>query len=123
MLLQGLPIVVRTLDRVLLKIFPNGTTPDVILNETDVQTVWGLKGDDVLGWAWDASSSYGKNTQDHSTRNNLNPSLGPSSPTSFGLQNTMLINGSLTLTLKNFRYWFGANPLSVAWGLDYRKEG
>ena len=108
----------------IVEIFPNGTTPDVILSETDVQTVWGLKGDNVLGWAWDVSSSYGKNTQDHSTQNNLNPSLGPSSPTSFGLQKYDAYQWVSNLDLKKtFDIGFGATPLSVAWGLDYRKEG
>ena len=107
-----------------IEIFPNGTTPDVILSETDVQTVWGLKGDNVLGWSWDASSSYGKNAQKHSTKNNLNPSLGPASPTSFGLQQYDAYQWVTNLDLKkNFDVGLGVTPLSVAWGLDYRKEG
>lgn len=106
------------------EIFPNGTTPNVILSETDVQSVWGVKGDDFLGWSWDLSSSYGKNSQNHSTKNNLNPSLGPLSPTSFGLQRYDAYQWVTNLDYKkSFDIGLGVTPLSVAWGLDYRKEG
>lgn len=105
-------------------IFPDGTTPDVILDEFDVQSVWGIKGDNVLGWSWDLSTSYGKNEQDHSTKNNLNPSLGPTSPTSFGLQKYEAYQWVTNADFKKaFDIGFGVSPLTVAWGLDYRKEG
>lgn len=105
-------------------IFPDGTTPDVILDEFDFQSVWGIKGDNLLGWSWDVSTSYGKNEQDHSTANNLNPSLGSASPTSFGLQKYEAFQWVTNLDVKKeFDLGFIDNPLNVAWGLDYRKEG
>lgn len=109
---------------VVTEIYPNGTTPVIALDERDYQSVWGVKGDNFLGWAWDASTSYGKDTQKHSTSSNLNPSLGTASPTSFGLQKYETYQWSNNLDFRRaFDIGFGYKPLNVAWGLDYRKEG
>lgn len=106
------------------EIYPNGTTPVIALDERDYQSVWGVKGDNFLGWAWDASTSYGKDTQKHSTSSNLNPSLGTASPTSFGLQKYETYQWSNNLDFRRaFDIGFGYKPFNVAWGLDYRKEG
>ncbi|KAA8733742.1 TonB-dependent receptor [Acinetobacter qingfengensis] len=106
------------------EIYPDGTTPEVLLDEFDLQSVWGIKGDDFYGWSWDVSSSYGKDKQDHSTKDNLNPSLGTASPTTFGLQRYEAYQWVNNIDFKKaFDIGFGVNPLNVAWGVDYRKEG
>ncbi|UJA00804.1 TonB-dependent receptor plug domain-containing protein [Acinetobacter johnsonii] len=106
------------------EIYPDGVAPAMNLDEFDFQSVWGIKGKTKNGWSWDVSTSYGKDQQDTDTTDNLNPSLGPTSPTQFGLQKYEAYQWVTNLDFnKPFDIGFGVNPLTVAWGLDYRNEG
>ncbi|KAA8733731.1 TonB-dependent receptor [Acinetobacter qingfengensis] len=106
------------------EIYPDGVAPIMKLDESDFQTVWGIKGDQLWGWSWDISTSYGKNILDTTTTDNINASLGTNSPTNFGLQKYEAYQWVNNLDFKkSFDIGLGVNPLSVAWGLDYRKEG
>ncbi|MFU8926696.1 TonB-dependent receptor plug domain-containing protein [Acinetobacter puyangensis] len=106
------------------EIYPDGVAPAMNLDEFDYQSVLGVKGKTTSGWSWDVSTSYGKDSQDTDTTDNLNPSLGPTSPTAFGLQKYEAYQWVTNLDLnKVFDIGIGVNPLNVAWGIDYREEG
>lgn len=121
--ISGLAFRRPTQNSIITELYPDGTTPDFLIDETDYQSVIGIKGDDFLGWSWDVSTSYGQDKLEYSTNKNLNPSLGPASPTSFGLQKYTASQWTSNIDFnKAFDIGFGASPLNVAWGLDYRKE-
>lgn len=102
--------------------YPNGYSPYWLINETDFQSAFGAKGQDFGGWAWDLSSTYGRNYAKQRTYNNQNPSLGENTPNRF--TSGIYIADQLTsnLDLKN-SYEIGlAKPLDVAFGFEHRRE-
>lgn len=102
-------------------VYPDGYRPQTIIESDDVQLVGGLRGE-IGGWAADASLNYGFSAYDFSLENSLNPSLGPTSPTSFFLGDYRfdLVNLNLDLT-RSFEVGL-ASPLEIAWGVEYRNE-
>jgi iron complex outermembrane receptor protein len=62
--------------------YPNGFIATRDINETDFQQAAGIRGD-LGSWSYDLSSTVGNNHVKDSTHNNLNPSMGLSSPTAF----------------------------------------
>lgn len=102
--------------------FPNGYSPYWVINETDFQSAFGAKGDNFAGWAWDLSSTYGRNYAKQRSYNNQNPSLGENTPNKF--TSGIYIADQLTsnLDLKK-SYEIGlAKPLDVAFGFEHRRE-
>jgi len=102
--------------------YPDGYSPYWLVNETDFQSAFGARGDDLGGWAWDLSSTYGRNYSKQRTYNNQNPSLGENTPNKF--TSGIYIADQLTtnLDLKN-AYEIGlAKPLDVAFGFEHRRE-
>ena len=102
-------------------IYPDGFLPQIETYSQDRSLVAGLRGE-VAGWKWDASYNYGYNHLDFHTRNTLNVSLGPDSPTSFydgALETTQNI-GNLDVS-RGFD-WGLAYPVNVAFGVEYRNE-
>jgi len=102
--------------------YPDGYSPYWLINETDFQSAFGAKGEDFSGWAWDLSSTYGRNYAKQRTYNNQNPSLGENTPNKF--TSGIYIADQLTsnLDLKN-SYEIGlAKPLDVAFGFEHRRE-
>lgn len=103
------------------QIYPAGFQAYRRIWEWDYQTTLGLKGD--LGqWGFDLSSSYGRDHVKLGAVNTLNPSLGPSSPTSFfmGKQIQDLWVNNLDFS-RDFDVGFD-KPLAVAFGVEHRWE-
>ena len=102
-------------------VYPNGYLPLITTNTEDVTAAGGLRGD-WNGFKIDANLVYGKNDIDFGVKNTINPSYGPTSPTSFkagGLTYDQLVLGvdvsrEIEIGL--------AGPLNVAFGLEARKE-
>lgn len=106
---------------VLPQVYPAGFQAYRRLWEWDFQSTLGVKGD-WHGWALDLSSSYGRDNVKLGAENTLNPSLGPSSPTTFrmGRQIQDLWVSNLDASRG---YDLGlAEPLQVAAGFEYRWE-
>ena len=106
---------------VLPQVYPQGFQAYRRIWEWDFQSTLGLKG--KLGaWDFDLSSSYGRDHVKLGAVNTLNPSLGPSSPTSFfmGKQvQTLWVNNA---DLRH-EYDIGlAEPLAIAVGVEHRWE-
>ncbi|PTQ12747.1 TonB-dependent receptor [Sphingomonas oleivorans] len=103
------------------QIYPSGFQARRRIWEWDFQTAVGLKG--ALGsWDFDVSSSYGRDHVKLGAAGTLNPSLGPSSPTSFfmGKQIQDLWVNNIDLS---HDYDIGlVEPLSVAVGVEHRWE-
>lgn len=102
-------------------VYPNGYLPLITTDTEDNSAGIGIKGD-WAGFNVDINLVYGKNDIDFGVQNTLNPSLGPTSPTSFQA-------GGLTYDQTVFGADFTreveiglAKPLNVAFGLEARKE-
>ncbi|WP_432760548.1 TonB-dependent receptor domain-containing protein [Pseudomonas arabinosi] len=95
-----------------------------MINETDFQTGFGARGDDIGigGWAWDLSSTYGRNYAKQRNYDNQNPSLGENTPNKFTSGIYIADQWTINLDLKN-NYDIGlAKPLDVAFGFEHRRD-
>jgi len=104
------------------ELYPDGIAPDFTFESLDYQSTFGVRGDDLAGWGWDLSTSYGANRQKQMTDNNLNPSLGTSSPRDFTLQTNQFTQWTTNLDLNRKLDIGTRNPLNFATGLEYRYE-
>jgi iron complex outermembrane receptor protein len=104
-------------------IFPNGYIPVLEADVVDLSLAAGLRGVLASEWTWDASAVYGVNDFDHDITNSLNVSLGDASPTSFNVGEYKLSQLALRFDMSRpFQFGGFANPVNVAWGLEYRTE-
>ena len=106
---------------VLPQVYPDGFQAYRRIRETDFQAAIGARGT-LIGWNWDLSSSYGQDHVRLGAENTLNPSLGPTSPTSFylGTQIQRLWVNNLDLT-RDIDIGL-ARPLTVSVGGEHRWE-
>ncbi len=104
------------------QLFPDGFYPLNNTVEYDFQVLFGAKGD-WGGTHWDLSTTYGKDHVRQYSEQTINPSLGPSSPTSFSNLATYAFEQWVT----NLDLTRGFNiglpePLQVSGGFEYRAE-
>ena len=106
---------------VLPQLYPTGFQAYRRIKETDFQATLGVRGD-LAGWAWDLSSSYGRDHVWLGAENTLNPSIGPTSKTAFymGTQNQDLWANTLDVT-RDYDIGF-AKPLTISLGAEHRWE-
>lgn len=110
-----------SVNSVLTDVYPNGFQAYRRIWEKDFQATLGANGE-LAGWNWDVSSAYGQDHVRLGAENTLNPTLGPTSPTSFrlGTQIQSLWVNNLDLTRD---YAIGlAKPLTIAAGFEHRWE-
>ena len=102
-------------------VYPNGYLPYLTTDTEDNSAGLGVRGQ-IAGFNADFNIVYGKNDIDFGVQNTINPSYGPTSPTSFqagGLTYDQLVFGA------DFSREFDiglAGPLNVAFGLEARQE-
>ena len=110
-----------TAASVLPQIYPDGFFAHRRIQEKDFQATLGARGE-LAGWNWDLSTSYGQDHVRLGAFDTLNPSLGPTSPTSFhlGTQVQQLWANNLDLT-RDFDIGL-AKPLTVSAGFEHRWE-
>jgi iron complex outermembrane receptor protein len=104
------------------QLYPGGFTPNFGATITDAAMAAGIKGEMGSGLTYDVSASYGQNHASYRIDNTVNPSLGLSSLTSFKPgqleQRELAFNLDLTYPIA-----IGSgDPLTLAGGLEYRKE-
>ncbi|MCQ8241806.1 TonB-dependent receptor plug domain-containing protein [Rhizosaccharibacter radicis] len=116
----------RRLPSSLPAVYPNGYQPVETLPENDFGVTVGLKGADLLGWNWDASSTYGGNHDRLGLYNTANTLLyaqtgdTPQRATLGTYTNSQWTN---TLDLRRaVKLPLLAAPLNVAVGAEYRYE-
>lgn len=103
------------------ELYPNGFQAYRRIWEWDGQAALGGRGK-FAKWDWDLSTGFGRDNAKLGAVNTLNPSLGPSSPTSFVMGRQMQ-----DLWINNFDlsrpFEIGlAEPLTVSAGLEHRYE-
>jgi iron complex outermembrane recepter protein len=103
------------------EIYPNGFQAYRRIWEWDGQAALGVRAK-LAKWDWDLSTGYGRDNAKLGAENTLNPSLGPTSPTSFvmGRQIQDLVINNLDAS-RPFDVGF-AEPLTVSAGLEHRYE-
>jgi len=103
------------------QIYPNGYLPEEQPTIVDGSGFVGAKGT-AVGWQYDLSTGYGRNTFDMNVSNSVNVSLGPTSPTSFYAG--QMAFGQWTNTLDLFRDLNVGlpTPLHTAWGAEFRAD-
>lgn len=102
------------------QIYPNGFAATENIDEWDYEGALGVRGS-LEGWDWDASTSFGTDQAKEDTYNNINASLGPTSPTRFHvgkLESVEWVN-SLDVT-RGFPV--GGGSLQVSFGFQHRQE-
>ncbi len=105
-------------------IFPDGYIPVLEADNVDLSLAAGLRGTLASDWSWDLSAVYGSNDFDHDVTNSLNVSFGDASPTSFNVGEYKYAQTIVRFDMSRpFDVGGLANPLNLAWGLEYRNEG
>ncbi len=107
-------------------LYPGGFTPHQTTFENDFSAALGLKGDDLLGWNWDLSSTYGGDFLDDNLRNSANIALYEATgatPTGIHLANfsSTLLTDDLDLR-RNVQLGFWWSPITLAGGIEHRFE-
>ncbi|MGH8222465.1 MAG: TonB-dependent receptor plug domain-containing protein [Woeseiaceae bacterium] len=104
-------------------IFPDGYIPVLDATNVDISLAVGARGTLASDWNWDVSAVYGSNAFDHDISNSLNVSLGDASPTRFNIAEYQLSQLALRFDMSRpFDISGFANPVNLAWGLEYRTE-
>jgi iron complex outermembrane receptor protein len=111
---------------VLPEIYPNGFVPTETINENDYSVTGGIKGDNLFGWSWDLSSTYGGDNEGLGMVNSANTGLYAAegfTPTSFHLatvSDTQLTN-NLDFS-RAFHLPLLPAPVNVSFGVEQRRE-
>ncbi|WP_425306249.1 TonB-dependent receptor plug domain-containing protein [Burkholderia perseverans] len=107
-------------------VFPNGFVPVEAVSENDFSVTAGLKGENLFGFTWDLSSTYGGDYSSFGLLDSANTGLYAASgdtPTDFHLStlsSTQLTN-NLDLS-RAFHLPLLAAPLTVSFGVEQRHE-
>ncbi len=103
-------------------VHPNGFRPITTGDNTDTSLSLGLRGNNFNS-DWDLSLTIGKNDFDSGVENSANPSLGPTSPTTFDLGGFEFTQTTLNAdVVREFDVDTLNSPLTFAYGAELRFE-
>ncbi|MFM0502881.1 TonB-dependent receptor plug domain-containing protein [Paraburkholderia caffeinilytica] len=111
---------------VLPAVYPDGFVPRETVNENDYSVTTGIKGQNLFGWSWDLSTTYGGDHDVIGMENSANTGLFAAqgyTPSTFHLatvSNTQLTN-NLDFS-RAFQLPLLAVPVNVSWGVEQRRE-
>jgi iron complex outermembrane receptor protein len=107
-------------------IYPNGFLPRIVNHSNDIAAVLGVRGTTAGGWHWDFSADHGENNLAFDIANSVNTNLYHTlgySPTYFNAGTFRNKQSVANLDLsKDVHVGFLPNPVTVAFGAEYRKE-
>lgn len=108
-------------NRTVESLYPNGFTPHITSNITDVSATGGIRHDMGNGWIADFSNTYGQNHFHYLITGTNNASLKDASPTEFDAGGHSL---SQNVTGLDFSKFFEsiASGFNLAYGVEYRTE-
>ena len=114
------------LPSVLPEVFPDGFSPLEVGEENDYATTLGLRGDALLGFHWNFSTTYGADHINVGQRDSVNVSLYDATgftPTTFHLQgyNQAQWTNNLDLT-RDFPVTLLYSPIHLAFGAEQRMD-
>ncbi|WP_103071317.1 TonB-dependent receptor [Aquimarina sediminis] len=106
-------------DRVVLELFPNGFSPEILTDIQDDAITGGIKGV-KNGWDVDFSHSIGINRLDYTVNNSNNASLGVTSPRTFYTGGFIYKQNTTNLDVSRTFDWLSG--VNVAFGAELRVE-
>ena len=107
-------------DRTVRAIAPNGFLPSIQTGVWDGSLGAGVKGENLLGFAWDLGTVYGTNSISYTIANSLNTSLGAASPTRFDAGKLAFSQSTTNLDLH--RALATSLPTRLGIGAEYRMD-
>ncbi|MFV9551517.1 TonB-dependent receptor [Algibacter sp. PT7-4] len=108
-------------NRAVPSLYPNGFTPRITSNITDVSVSVGVKHKMENGWNVDFNNTYGKNNFHYFIKNSNNASMKDASPTDFDAGGHYLSQNTTGLDFNKYLDDV-ASGLSLAFGFEYRTE-
>ncbi|KAF1053497.1 MAG: Vitamin B12 transporter BtuB [Stenotrophomonas maltophilia] len=102
-------------------LYPDGFSPRTVVNEKDFQVTFGGKSE-FAGWQSDLSTSYSRDDIELRNDHTLNPTLGPSSPTSFRTGGQVFEQWTNNFDLTRQLEIGMAKPMQLSLGLEARHE-
>ncbi len=108
-------------NRAVPSLYPDGFTPRITSNITDISASAGIRHSMKNGWEMDFNNTYGKNDFHYYIRGTNNASLGSASSTDFDAGGHSLAQNSTSLDFSKY-YRDIASGLNLAFGLEYRTE-
>jgi iron complex outermembrane receptor protein len=108
-------------NRAVASLYPNGFTPQITSNITDVSVSTGVKHTMENGWNVDFNNTYGKNNFHYYIKNTNNASMGNASPTDFDAGGHSLSQNTTGVDFTKY-YDDIASGMNFAFGLEYRTE-
>ncbi|WP_272023984.1 TonB-dependent receptor [Olleya namhaensis] len=106
-------------DRVVLELFPNGFSPQILTDIQDDAVTAGIRGV-KNNWDIDFSHSIGKNALDYTVNNSINASLGIASPKTFYSGGFAYKQSTSNLDLSRTYDWL--HGVNIAFGAELRVE-
>ncbi len=106
-------------DRVVLELFPNGFSPEILTDIQDDAIAGGIKGI-KNDWNVDFSHSIGINTLDYTVNNSNNASLGVASPRTFYAGGFAYKQNTTNLDISRTFDWLSG--VNIAFGAELRVE-
>lgn len=108
-------------NRAVPSLYPNGFTPRITSNITDVSVSAGVKHELNNGWKIDFNNTYGKNNFHYYIKDSNNASLKSASPTDFNAGGHSLSQNTTGLDFSKYLEETMAG-INLAFGLEYRTE-
>ncbi|MCH7834322.1 MAG: TonB-dependent receptor [Proteobacteria bacterium] len=103
-------------------VYPNGFRPITLGDNTDMSFSAGLRGTNFQS-DWDLSLTIGRNDFDSGVRDSANPSIGPTSPTSFDLGGFEFLQTTINAdVVRDIDVDSFSGPLTFAYGAELRFE-
>ena len=103
-------------------VYPNGFRPITLGDNTDMSFSAGLRGTNFQS-DWDLSLTIGLNDFDSGVRDSANPSIGPTSPTSFDLGGFEFLQTTINAdVVRDIDVDSFSGPLTFAYGAELRFE-
>ena len=109
-------------DETVRAIHPDGFLPLQDIELKNGSGVVGLKGQDLLGFSWDLSTSLGSSMNDIGYSDSNNVSLGATSPTTFYRGGSRFTQWTTNLDLAREIDFGLGSPFRLALGLEYRND-
>ncbi|MBO9710312.1 MAG: TonB-dependent receptor [Caulobacter sp.] len=107
-------------DEVVRGLYPDGFTPVEGIKETDYEVTGGVRGDDLAGWDWDLSTTYGRDRIKVYVFNSVNPTYGLASQKDFYIGQHDYSAWTSNLDVKRHFDW--AVPVDLSFGAEHRRE-
>ncbi|MBS1095069.1 TonB-dependent receptor plug domain-containing protein [Gluconobacter wancherniae] len=106
-------------------LYPYGFSPLETMEENDYSAMLGIKGDNLFGFSWDLSTTYGADEADVGNKNTANPSMISStgfSPTTVRAESYRMAQWTNNFDMRRRFNIANVVPVTLAMGAEHRLE-